>query len=352
MTTTTATAAAASHAPARTGRPLVHRLMPAAEAAALIAAGHACMVAGDEAVLRQLPRGLWVGGSIPYFMAAEGGVCSRTHVFVTEVPAQAGRPVTAVYDASTLPGVCRDAPLHGYTLLTLPAFSAVHEAYAQESPGYDDMFMRPLVGWISGVHLSELQRARPCVVHGPDGQVYTDRGVALHVPLPLTHYAHVDIVNLFRPGHGPVIEFEHGGFTAHECRIDGHRRNLHDWMAEHAHDMRLPLVADYCGAHVNVSIKALNAEQRSVDFYAPVFAGVTYRPALPVTDYVQAFEAALRQQVPPAEPAFCCNCILNYAYGGLEGRRLPAMHGPATFGEIGYQLLNQTLVYLSIVDAP
>ena len=60
----------------------------------------------------------------------------------------------------------------------------------------------------------------------------------------------------------------------------------------------------------------------------------------------------LRQHVPPAEPAFCCNCILNYAYGGLEGRRLPAMHGPATFGEIGYQLLNQTLVYLSIVDAP
>ena len=36
---------------------------------------------------------------------------------------------------------------------------------------------------------------------------------------------------------------------------------------------------------------------------------------------------------------------------GLEGRRLPGMHGPTTFGEIGYQLLNQTLVYLSLVPA-
>jgi light-regulated signal transduction histidine kinase (bacteriophytochrome) len=42
---------------------------------------------------------------------------------------------------------------------------------------------------------------------------------------------------------------------------------------------------------------------------------------------------------------------LNYVHAGLEGRRTPGFLGPATFGEIAYQLLNQTLVYLRIADA-
>jgi hypothetical protein len=44
--------------------------------------------------------------------------------------------------------------------------------------------------------------------------------------------------------------------------------------------------------------------------------------------------------------AFSCNCILNYIYGNLEGKKLAGTAGPITFGEIAYQLLNQTMVYL------
>jgi hypothetical protein len=40
--------------------------------------------------------------------------------------------------------------------------------------------------------------------------------------------------------------------------------------------------------------------------------------------------------------------ILNYLYSNLEGMRTGDMVGPITFGEIAYQLLNQTLVYLTI----
>ena len=111
-------------------------------------------------------------------------------------------------------------------------------------------------------------------------------------------------------------------------------------------DTRLPLVADYSGAMVNVSIKSNIAAEQRVDFYAPVFPGVSYRIAAPVADYISAFQAAL----PPtnAELVFSCNCILNYLYCDLEGKQTGKVKGPITFGEIGYQLLNQTLVYLTI----
>jgi hypothetical protein len=85
-----------------------------------------------------------------------------------------------------------------------------------------------------------------------------------------------------------------------------------------------------------------------VTCYAPVFPGVDYRLARPVSDYAAAFQAA-----EPAESAaavFACNCILNYLSGALEGKRV-GIAGPITFGEIAYHLVNQTLVYLAVEEA-
>ena len=50
------------------------------------------------------------------------------------------------------------------------------------------------------------------------------------------------------------------------------------------------------------------------------------------------------------EPVFACNCILNYLYGKLEGKKTGHLTGPFTFGEIAHQLLNQTLVRLCVYD--
>jgi hypothetical protein len=41
---------------------------------------------------------------------------------------------------------------------------------------------------------------------------------------------------------------------------------------------------------------------------------------------------------------------LNYLYGKLEGRKTGDLTGPITFGEIAFQLLNQTLVYLEVTE--
>jgi hypothetical protein len=67
-----------------------------------------------------------------------------------------------------------------------------------------------------------------------------------------------------------------------------------------------------------------------------------------VPDYVQAFRSAtagLSRDVP-----FACNCILNFLYGKMEGEHV-GLPGPLTFGEIAFQLLNQTMVYCDVVDA-
>jgi hypothetical protein len=116
----------------------------------------------------------------------------------------------------------------------------------------------------------------------------------MHVPLPADKYAHIDIINLFVPGDGDRIRFPAKGFSVSECRINGEPTNFARYVISNAIDTRLPLVADYSGAMINVSIKAVDLGKGVVDFYAPVFDDVEYRFAAPVTDYVSAFQQALQ----------------------------------------------------------
>ncbi|MBT0959575.1 DUF6976 family protein [Denitromonas iodatirespirans] len=319
-------------------------LMSVAAAAERILGGQVLSIAGDEAALRQLPPGQWIGGTIPYFMAAEGGTVSREQVFVQVVSDYAAPPRLRFYDAASLPQLCRNAPEHGYSLLIVPAFSTCHSDFARNAPNYEDMYLKPLAGWVAGTHLDDAGRARPQVVHGPTGQFSAEHAVVMDVELPPERYAQIEILNAFRPGEGAAITFAQTGFDAGACQIDGSPANLADYLLDQAIDTRLPLVADYCGAWVNVSIKDIDAAARRVAFYAPVFPGLTYRVAVPV-DGSGATDA-----VPSAADTvpFACNCILNFLYGALEGKPSGPLTGPVTFGEIGYQLLNQTQVYLRV----
>ena len=322
------------------------RLVSVGSAAELIDSGKYLVIAGDEAALRQLPAGHWIGGTIPYFMAEQGGTVTREQVFVNELEILGAAPTIRRYAVDALPQICRNAPDNGYTIIIVPAFSACHGAFAENAPNYEEMFMKPLVGWVAGVHLDDLGKTTPKVALGPDAELSDQYAVAIDVPLPPERYAHVDIVNLFRPGGGACIRFPATGFAAGECLIDGRPANLAEYLQSGQIDTRLPLVADYCGAMINVGIKGVDLAGRRVEFYAPVFPGMDYRVAAPVGDYVSGFLAALPRR--DTAVAFSCNCILNFLYSGLEGKRTADITGPVTFGEIAYQLLNQTLVYLTI----
>jgi len=317
-----------------------------AEVQARIAAGKSLLLAGEECLLRQLPRGSWIAGTIPYFMDRSGGIQSDSQIFVNEIPA----PLSAVglreYTITTLPSICQDAPENGFSVIIMPAESPVHIAYAQDFPTYTGAFLKPVVGWIAGVNVAEIGRCQPKVSCGFSGQDSTQNAVVMHVALPAGKHAEIDIVNVFRPGPGDAITFPVSGFTAGECRINGRAANLARYITNSQVDSRLPLTADYHGSIVNVSVQNIDDQAGVVKFYAPVFAGVEYKFARPVADYVSAFNSALPDDGPIA--TFSCNCILNYLYAGLEGKHTGNLTGPITFGEVAHQLLNQTLVRLLI----
>jgi hypothetical protein len=155
-------------------------------------------------------------------------------------------------------------------------------------------------------------------------------------------------VNLFEQGDGAEIKFKSTGFEVSDCTINGQPANLADYIRANHIDTRLPLVANYSGVMVNVSIQAV--ESNKVALYAPVFAEVSYRFAKPVGNYIEGFEKMLPSSA-TNKISFSCNCILNYLYSELEGKKTRDVTGPITFGEVAYQLLNQTLVYLTLTEA-
>ena len=317
------------------------------EAARLIRTGEWLAIGADEAVMKRLPEGNWIGGTIPYFMGQDGGETSREKVHVTPLPSLGrGKPWIKRYTVNDLNRICADGPDHGYTLLILPAMTEVHEHYARNAPEFEDMFLKPVLGWVAGIHLDDMGHASPAAVDGSRGEFCHDQAVALHVPLPEDQVAEIGIVNIFEQDDGDVIRFPKASFKVGGCTVNGQPDNFAEYLKRRNVDQRLPLVADYCGSMINVSVKAVDDASRSVELYAPVFPDVEYQLARPVKDYVHAFEQALPNEGRDAACSF--NCVLNFLYSELEGRRTSGFNGPMTFGEVAYQLLNQTMVYMSV----
>jgi len=321
-----------------------------AEAAGLIRSGAVLVVAGAEALLMGSPRGRWVGGTTAYFIADGGGTSDTTHLFCSVIDAAEDARVV-VLPPDQLGHVTAGRYANGFSYLLLPARSEAHRRYALEAPGFPGLYDQPLMGWIAGVHLDEIGRSAAKVVDGSTGMAFDNAGAALHVQLPSRLAAEVDIVNIFSPGDGPAIVFPGTGFSVNACTLDGKPGSFARAIAESGGDMRLPLVADYAGAMINVSIQSVDAGTGEVQLYAPVVAGETYHLARPIADIGAAYSAGVGAP-DGAGNMLSCNCILNFLYAGLEGKRTGGFVGPVTFGEIAYNLVNQTLVHLELTEVP
>jgi hypothetical protein len=314
-------------------------------ASALVAEGKPLMIAGDEALLRALPRGQWIGGTIPYFMTELGGTRTQDRLFVTRLPQVRSATIT-LYEPTTLSAIPSHYPSNGVSFIIVPAASRALAEFAEEGARWKGLFDRPLVGWVAGVGLTDVGTVKPRVFDGSTGRESTDAAVVLHARLPDDLVARVDLINLFAQGEGEAITFPADGFEVRECLVDGRRTTLASFIAERGLDTRQPLVADYNGAMVNVSIQKTSGDV--VSLFAPVHRGVTYRFARPLEgEYPQVFQRELEGR--RVSPVFACNCILNYLYSNLEGRTTGSMVGPMTFGEIAWMLLNQTMVYVEFV---
>lgn len=324
-----------------------NRLISLEDAQRIISTGRPVLFAADEAVLRRLDRGPWIGGTIPYFMTRDGGLEDTERVFVTELPDGVEIEETRFYTAAELPSLNRDGPTGGISFIIMPAEGRSHTTFAANAPMYSGYLLHPVVGWVSGVRMSEIGEVTPKVYLGSSGESSAQDAVVMHCRLPEKKRARIDIVNVFRQDpDGETILFDKAGFTASRAIINGRPQSLSRYLMSKDIDTKLPLVSNFYGAMVNVSFREVDIERDVVKFYTPVFQNQEYKIASPIADYAETFFHFAPRNV--ENTIFSCNCILNYRYAGLEGKQLGQLYGPITFGEIAYQLVNQTLVYVTL----
>ena len=275
------------------------------EVQSAVAAGESLFLAGSREALSQLPAGNWIGGTIPYFMTEQGGLLAEDRIFVTRVPEMALSVKTAEYGPENLASLYRDAPAHGFTFVVLPAATEVLKTFAEKAPSFDGFLLRPVVGWVAGVRVDKIGKEAPVVLNGKTSSVFEAKCVALHVTLPASIMADMDIVNIFESQGGDVIRFEESGFQVTNCQVNGKPANLAKYITEKGIPTEFPLVGDYNGSNLNASFLNVDAAKGTVDLYAPVFPGVDYRFAKPVADYAGAFADTLTSG--KEVPAFACN---------------------------------------------
>ncbi len=306
-------------------------------------------LAGDEKILSQLPEGKWIAGTTPYIIDKKnGGIFTQDKIYVEDLTALVKNFKIKTYTEDNFDEISENIYENGFTIFIIPAFSEIHEYFALNNRLIKKLYKNPFVGWISGFDLND-GNAKAKIFDGRTRENFNDKAIAIHIELPENKQAGVNIVNIFKQNkEADEILFPESGFSAEECLINGEKQNFADYIVNNKIDTKIPIVADYSGIQINVSIKEVNTENKTVHFYAPVFENRIYKFAVPVGDYKKEFKI----KVPKLynETAFSCNCILNYLYGELENKKI-SIGGPVTFGEIAYGLLNQTLVYMTVNDA-
>lgn len=318
------------------------------EVITMINQGQSLVLAGDEEILSKLPTGLWIAGTTPYFMDKNGGCTTSDKIFVTKLPNFIKSTSIASYSADTLKNIYTEGPTNGFGIIIIPATSKTHASFALESHTYENFAASPLIGWISGVLLDNLGKISPKIIDGTNQEVMADGAIVMNVELPTNKVADIDIINVFQQGGGDTLTFPTDGFSATEVLVNGKEENFYDYVTSNNIDLKLPLVADMFGSQINTSFQGLDETEKKADFYAPVFKDVKYKIAKATEDYHQEFTHRLPSGA--SDAFFSCNCILNFLYAELEGQQTGEFTGPITFGEVAFQLLNQTLAYITIHD--
>jgi hypothetical protein len=82
------------------------------------------------------------------------------------------------------------------------------------------------------------------------------------VTLPPGRTASVESVNLFEPNGKDVLRFPQTSFEVRDCEINGRSVNLAEYVAARGlSDCHLPVIGDFAGAHIKVSMQAVDFPQ-------------------------------------------------------------------------------------------
>ncbi len=319
-------------------------LFTLSEVSSMIRAGKKLLLAGDAKLLSQLPKGDWIGGSTPFFILyPEHRVASYDKVFVHQLPDYITGSVIREYDESNIHNIFNDGPQNGFTVLIMPFNSPVSVEYAKNATDYPNFAAHPVCGWLAGQPLEIIMTEKSYSASGIEANVYSDRAVAMHVSLPESKYAEIHIFNPYKQGNGDSISFDYSSMSLKDAIINGKRRNFAEYLREIGYDMQMPFVADYSGAMINVVCCGIGEDE--VQMSAPVFKSVEYRIA--TIDDIITKPCLVDDRI-----VFSVTCIGNYIQPDICAQYLKKMNGPVVYGEIAYQQVGQTTVYVTIDDAP
>ncbi len=304
------------------------------------------VIAGDEKLLRKLPKGKWIGGTIPYFMSKKGGVKSKNQVFVNDFSECAVDFKINLYSLKNIEQITTDSFENGFSFTLFPHKSNVLEYYALNAQSFKNLYQNPILGWVTGNDIN-INKPLPKVFNGLTTEHSSKRAIALHIKIPDNKVARMEIFNNHTQANGPEIKFPQMGFSGDECEINGEAASLVDYILDGNVKQRTPLIADYSGATICVGVDTVKEYDETVHFFAPVYPDIAYKFAEIVDDAEQ-----YAKRIPYEKGIVSAfKCVTNYLVLDLEGKKAGKITGPFTFGEIAYLLVNETLVYLIIEDA-
>ncbi len=318
-------------------------LLKMLDAINLIHSGKLLHIAGSEDLLRKLPKGNWIGGTTEFFVTPDGPVESTSQLFVSEIDAKDFK--ISIYDESDIQNIADDSFENGYTIVLLPFNSAVHKFYAEKAADFQGMFMKNVLGWVPATNPTRYGQT-PVAVDGLNGEYYSTKAVAMHIGLDSDVELELGIVNIFEADeNSPTIEFLEEGFKVKRCLVNGEEMLFSDYINKNGINTKQPIIGEYSGTGINVSFKSVGRDH--VKFYSPIFKDIKYKVSRLNDHYEETCEQT-RSNSLNYKVLFACNSSLNYWYGHMDGKKLNEFYGPMSVGQIAYQLVNQTVVYIAI----
>ena len=312
------------------------------EVSAMILAGNNLLLAGDAKLLSKLPAGNWIGGSTPYFILhPENRTTSFDKIFVNRLPDYVSNVEIREYDETNIQSIFNDGPQNGFTILIMPFMAPVAMEYSINATNYKNFAAHPVCGWLTGLPLDIILTEKSHSASGLVPCISTDKGYAMHVTLPKSKFAEIHTFNPYIQGDGDSIQFENDSIVVTDAIINGEKRNFAEYLREIGYDMLMPMVANYSGSMINIVIAAIG--EKEVPLSAPAFKFVDYRIAK-IDDNIT--EPSLMGE----KIVFSVTCIGNFLQPDICAQYLKKMNGPVVYGEIAYQQMGQTTVYVTVDD--
>ena len=321
---------------------MVQGLFTVDEVCTMIESGSNLLLAGDAKLLSRLPAGNWIGGSTPFFIVhPENRTTCFDKIFVNMLPNFVTKVEIKEYDETNIKNIFNDGPKNGFTVLILPWTSPVQVEYSMHATHYENFAAHPVCGWITGLPLDIILTEKSHTASGLTPCISHEKAYAMHVSLPDSKFAEIHIFNPYKEGKADCIQFENDGVMITDALINGKKQNFAKYLRDINYNLLMPLAANYSGAVVNNVVCAIDGDV--VPMSAPVFKNVEYRIA-EIDDNISEI-SLLGEKI-----VFSITCIGNFIQPDICSQYLKKMNGPVVFGEIAYQHLCQTTVYVTIDD--